>query len=144
MTNKHLTDDRWDFQQLVSGESHLDAVNRWLDKNQIHLNQPNKVTVKDFVLEEDKRASFTLMLDDDSYPERFICDTDIVQFDPLCLPIYCSPLGAPASYPMYDLTTATYCAINNALRQANKSMQKVEADISEITCTVDLDQYKYF
>ena len=57
---------------------------------------------------------------------------------------FCSPLGAPASYPMYDLTTPTYCAINKALRQANKAFQKGQIDISEIRFTVDLDQYKNF
>ena len=142
MTNEDLTGEAWDYQK--PGESHLDAVMRWLDDNQIHLKQPRKVTVKDLVLEGDKRASFTLVLDDDSYPERFKCDTDVVQFDPLRLPIYCSPLGAPASYPMYDLTTPTHCAINNALRQANKALQKAEVPISAITFTVGLEQYKDF
>ena len=98
----------------------------------------------DFVVETEDHASFTLILDDKPYPERFECDTSLVEFDPLRLPIYCSPLGAPASYPVYDLTTATYCAVNNALRQANKALNKAGVNVSDIAVTVDLDQYKDF
>ena len=144
MTNNDLNDDKWDYERPVEGSSHLEAVMRWLDENQIHLDQPNSVTVKDFVVETEDHASFTLVLDDKPYPERFECDTGLVEFDPLRLPIYCSPLGAPASYPVYDLTTATYCAVNNALRQANKLLNKAGVNISEIAVTVDLDQYKDF
>ena len=144
MTNNDLNDDKWDYERPVEGSSHLEAVMRWLDENQIHLDQPNSVTVKDFVVETEDHASFTLILDDKPYPERFECDTSLVEFDPLRLPIYCSPLGAPASYPVYDLTTATYCAVNNALRQANKALNKAGVNISEIAVTFDLDQYKDF
>jgi len=144
MTNNDLNDDKWDYERPVEGSSHLEAVMRWLDENQIHLDQPNSVTVKDFVVETEDHASFTLVLDDKPYPERFECDTGLVEFDPLRLPIYCSPLGAPASYPVYDLTTATYCAVNNSLRQANKALNKAGINISEIAVTVDLDQYKDF
>jgi hypothetical protein len=144
MTNNDLNDDKWDYERPVEGSSHLEAVMRWLDENQIHLDQPNSVTVKDFVVETEDHASFTLVLDDKPYPERFECDTGLVEFDPLRHPIYCSPLGAPASYPVYDLTTATYCAVNNALRQANKALNKAGVNISEIAVTVDLDQYKDF
>ena len=144
MTNNDLNDDKWDYERPVEGSSHLEAVMRWLDENQIHLDQPNSVTVKDFVVETEDHASFTLVLDDEPYPERFECDTSLVEFDPLRLPIYCSPLGAPASYPVYDLTTATYCAVNNALRQANKLLNKAGVNVSDIAVTVDLDQYKDF
>ena len=144
MTNNDLNDDKWDYERPVEGSSHLEAVMRWLDENQIHLDQPNSVTVKDFVVETEDHASFTLILDDKPYPERFECDTSLVEFDPLRLPIYCSPLGAPASYPVYDLTTATYCAVNNALRQANKLLNKAGVNDSDIAVTVDLDQYKDF
>ncbi|MDP4836766.1 MAG: hypothetical protein NWS01_06405 [Burkholderiales bacterium] len=144
MTNNDLNDDKWDYERPVEGSSHLEAVMRWLDENQIHLDQPNSVTVKDFVVETEDHASFTLILDDKPYPERFECDTSLVEFDPLRLPIYCSPLGAPASYPVYDLTTATYCAVNNALRQANKLLNKAGVNVSDIAVTVDLDQYKDF
>lgn len=144
MTNNDLNDDKWDYERPVEGSSHLEAVMRWLDENQIHLDQPNSVTVKDFVVETENHASFTLILDDKPYPERFECDTSLVEFDPLRLPIYCSPLGAPASYPVYDLTTATYCAVNNALRQANKLLNKAGVNVSDIAVTVDLDQYKDF
>jgi len=144
MTNNDLNDDKWDYERPVEGSSHLEAVMRWLDENQIHLDQPNSVTVKDFVVETEDHASFTLVLDDKPYPERFECDTGLVEFDPLRLPIYCSPLGAPASYPVYDLTTATYCAVNNALRQANKLLNKAGVNVSDIAVTVDLDQYKDF
>ncbi len=144
MTNNDLNDDKWDYERPVEGSSHLEAVMRWLDENQIHLDQPNSVTVKDFVVETEDHASFTLVLDDKPYPERFECDTSLVEFDPLRLPIYCSPLGAPASYPVYDLTTATYCAVNNALRQANKLLNKAGVNVSDIAVTVDLDQYKDF
>ena len=144
MTNNDLNDDKWDYDRPVEGSSHLEAVMRWLDENQIHLDQPNSVTVKDFVVETEDHASFTLILDDKPYPERFECDTSLVEFDPLRLPIYCSPLGAPASYPVYDLTTATYCAVNNALRQANKALNKAGVNVSDIAVTVDLDQYKDF
>ena len=144
MTNNDLNDDKWDYERPVEGSSHLEAVMRWLDENQIHLDQPNSVTVKDFVVETEDHASFTLILDDKPYPERFECDTSLVEFDPLRLPIYCSPLGAPASYPVYDLTTANYCAVNNALRQANKLLNKAGVNVSDIAVTVDLDQYKDF
>ena len=144
MTNNDLNDDKWDYERPVEGSSHLEAVMRWLDENQIHLDQPNSVTVKDFVVETEDHASFTLVLDDKPYPERFECDTGLVEFDPLRLPIYCSPLGAPASYPVYDLTTATYWAVNNALRQANKLLNKAGVNVSDIAVTVDLDQYKDF
>ena len=144
MTNNDLNDDKWDYERPVEGSSHLEAVMRWLDENQIHLDQPNSVTVKDFVVETEDHASFTLILDDKPYPERFECYTSLGEFDPLRLPIYCSPLGAPASYPVYDLTTATYCAVNNALRQANKALNKAGVNVSDIAVTVDLDQYKDF
>ena len=144
MTNNDLNDDKWDYERPVEGSSHLEAVMRWLVENQIHLDQPNSVTVKDFVVETEDHACFTLVLDDKPYPERFECDTSLVEFDPLRLPIYCSPLGAPASYPVYDLTTATYCAVNNALRQANKALNKAGVNVSDIAVTVDLDQYKDF
>lgn len=144
MAIDNLNGKEWDYERPVEVGSHLVAVMRWLDENQIHLEQPNSVTVKDFVLETEDCASFTLVLDDQPYPERFECDTDLVEFDPLRLPIYCSPLGAPASYPVYELTTATFCAINNALRQANRALKKAGTDISAITFTVDLDQYKGF
>ena len=144
MTNNDLNDGKWDYERPVEGSSHLEAVMRWLDENQIHLDQPNSVTVKDFVIETEDHASFTLVLDEKPYPERFECDTGLVEFDPLRLPIYCSPLGAPASYPVYDLTTATYCAVNNALRQANKALNKAGVNISDVAVTVDLDQYKDF
>jgi hypothetical protein len=144
MKNSNLNGEEWDYEKPVEGESHVEAVMRWLDENQIRLVQPGSVTVKDFVVEDADHASFTLVLDDEPYPERFMCDTHLVEFDPLRLPIYCSPLGAPASYPVYDLTTATYCAVNNALRQANKALSKAGVNISDIEVTVDLDQYKDF
>ena len=144
MKNSNLNGEEWDYERPVEGSSHLEAVMRWLDENQIHLDQPNSVTVKDFVVETEDHASFTLILDDKPYPERFECDTSLVEFDPLRLPIYCSPLGAPASYPVYDLTTATYCAVNNALRQANKLLNKAGVNVSDIAVTVDLNQYKDF
>ena len=70
MAIDNLNDEEWDYERPVEVGSHLEAVMRWLDENQIHLEQPNSVTVKDFVLETEDCASFTLVLDDQPYPER--------------------------------------------------------------------------
>lgn len=110
-------------QQLVKLDNmsdiaeHLKEVSRWLDKNVASYPTPRAFTLSDFEVDwEQMSGSFYVCLDGKHIEDPFrlsLGQNGWVQFH---LPMYTSPLGAPASYRAVDLTVDTLETLTKALR----------------------------
>lgn len=95
---------------------HLKEVARWLDENVESYPTPKAITMSDFSVNwAEMSGSFVLTLDDHRIKERFrfsLAQNGWVQYH---LPMFTSPLGAPASYGAADLTDETARSLTKAL-----------------------------
>jgi len=95
---------------------HLEAVWAWLDENTVTVPEPNTVTLYDFRVDWSSwSGSFRIKFDDVLHEDRFQFSdngTGKVRFS---LPMFVSPLGAPASYPALEISKRTREAIQRAL-----------------------------
>lgn len=98
-------------------QAHLAEVAAWLDENVRVLPTPREVTLSAFEIDWNTLAgSFAVALDDETLPDRFRFDMEITGWLKFRTPMFHSPLGAPASYAAYELTSETRNAIEEALR----------------------------
>ena len=104
--------------ELVSEEERqkLEAVLAFLDENTIFVPEPSCVTLYDFKVDWSKwSGSFRIKFDDVSHDDRFYFSEDGTGKVRFTLPMFVSPLGAPASYPAVEITKRTREAIHRAL-----------------------------
>ncbi len=98
-------------------KDHLEQLSDWLEKNVIKHPTPSIVGLSGFDIDWSRMSGhFSLALDDLLVPAVFglsLGQNGWVQHHP---PMFCSPLGAPASYSAIDLTDQTNAAIAKALK----------------------------
>lgn len=98
-------------------KDHLGQVVDWLNTNVIQCPTPSIVTLSDFDIDWGGMSGyFSLSLDDLVVPAAFnlsLGQNGWMQHHP---PLFCSPLGAPASYAAVDLTDSTNATIAKALK----------------------------
>lgn len=96
---------------------HLAQVSAWLDENVIRYPLPLAVTLGDMQMNwEGLSGSFVLSLDGKAVPDRFCFSLDGTGWLKFFLPMFTSPLGAPASYAAVELTEETQVAMQEGLR----------------------------
>lgn len=99
--------------------SRLELVKVWLEDNVFTPSTPGSIKISEIEFDwHDLKGSFRLSLDNCTIKDRFTLAIDIagrIQFYP---PMFCSPLGAPASYAAVELDTATTSTITKALESA--------------------------
>jgi hypothetical protein len=95
---------------------HIALVHAWLDENVIEYPTPAKVTLSDFQVDWlNITGSFALALDEVHAPYRFkfaLGDNGRLRY---FMPMFHSPLGAPASYGAVEFTDETRQAISEGL-----------------------------
>lgn len=97
---------------------HVKQVHDWVEKNMQRFSTPKHLVIDD--IEFDWAyfgGSFSLQLDDVKIEERFALSLGVDGKYYYCVPIFCSPLGAPASYAAIELSIETGEAISKALNQ---------------------------
>ena len=84
-------------------EDHIKAVAAWLDENVETPSTPRVLTIHDIQINrlDEPRGSFTARLDGTEFPGCTFMTQQNGHFG-FCPPMYCSPLGAPASYAAVD------------------------------------------
>jgi hypothetical protein len=99
--------------------NHLEQVRQWLKDNVRHYSTPNKVTLYSFDVDwGELSGSFRVLLDDKELSEELTLAIDQSGKVNFYLPMFHSPLGAPASYAAIELTEITSRAILEGLRKA--------------------------
>lgn len=95
---------------------HLEAVRAWLDENTVTIPEPDTVTLCDFRVDwSEWSGSFRIKFDDAFHKDRFRFSEDGTGKVRFSLPMFVSPLGAPASYPAIEISERTRKAIHQAL-----------------------------
>lgn len=101
---------------MTSVTEHIKEVSRWLDENVATYPTPRAIALSGFEVDWEQMAGcFYLSLDDQRIPEPFrisLAQNGWMQFTP---PMFTSPLGAPASYAVVELTEETSTAITKVL-----------------------------
>jgi len=101
----------------MSRDDHLQAVQKWLRDNVLAYETPTAVEVSDFQLGANGfSGSFQVTLDGKKLPVPFSFGLGDNGKPALHFPMFCSPLGAPASYEAVELTDETTLAIERLLR----------------------------
>lgn len=100
-------------------KEHIQQVRQWLEENVQLYFTPKKVTLHSFEVDWDELSgSFRVLLDDNDLPHRFSFEIDTSGKAEFFLPMFHSPLGAPASYGAINLSESTSKAILEGLREA--------------------------
>ena len=95
------------------------AVHAWLDKHVQVFSEPKSVTLSDFSVNWDEfSGDFRVALDAVELPFKLRFGLETSGETKFHLPMFHSPLGAPASYAAIDLTPKTLAAIKQGLHQA--------------------------
>lgn len=98
---------------------HLEEVRTWLDENVRLYPTPKQLTLHSFIVDlKTLSGSFKMILDDIELPEKLYFHIDQAGKAIYSLPMFHSPLGVPASYPMLELTEKTSEAILRGLRSS--------------------------
>lgn len=102
----------WDF---LYGD-HEREVKAWLEENVKVLEEPAMVTLSNFDIDWHQfDGNFNLALDDMVLEEKVSFSAEASGKSNFSLPMFHSPLGAPASYSAYEITKKTHQAVNQAL-----------------------------
>lgn len=97
----------------------IKAVHAWLDKHVRVFAEPESVTLSDFTVNwADFSGSFRVTLDAEELPAKLRFALETSGETKFHLPMFHSPLGAPASYAALDLTPKTLAAIKQGLHLA--------------------------
>jgi hypothetical protein len=95
---------------------HLAQVSAWLDENVVSYPTPAAVTLTDIQMNwTELSGSSTLSLDNKVVPDRFVFSLDGTGWLKFFMPMFTSPLGAPASYAAVELTEETRLAMQVGL-----------------------------
>jgi hypothetical protein len=88
----------------------------WLESNVTHHPEPKNVTLSEFEVDwAELSGSFVLALDSLRIEPKIRFSLDINGRMRFWMPMHHSPMGVPASYPMFEISQATQNAINQAL-----------------------------
>jgi hypothetical protein len=97
-------------------KSHAEQVWDWVEENLERYPHAKRVTLHEFEIDWDKLSgAFNVLLDDQAFPQRLPFSLGACGRVSFQLPIFISPLGAPASCSAVELTDNTYDAINKGL-----------------------------
>lgn len=100
-------------------QAHIGQVRQWLEENVAVYPTPNQVTLSEFEVDWDVlEGSFQVSLDDTRLEDRFRFGVAQNGKPKVFLPMFHSPLGAPASYAAVEVTDETSKAILQALHRA--------------------------
>lgn len=95
---------------------HLQAVRAWLDENIKVYPTPQSISISQISLDSKSMSGRALLkIGDDPYAEELTLrmgDTGRLTYS---LPMFCSPLGAPASYCAISLTSQTIAALDKLI-----------------------------
>ena len=96
--------------------NHIEQVRRWLEKNVQHYPTPRKVTLSAFEADWDELSgSFRVDFDGVQLPDRLKFGLEASGKTTFYLPMFVSPLGAPASYGAIEITDKAANAISKGL-----------------------------
>ena len=116
---------------MVEQTEHMAEVSRWLEENVISYPTPKTVTLSEFSVNwTEMSGSFVLTLDDNRIEGRFrlsLAQNGWVQYR---LPMFTSPLGAPATYGAVELTDDTAKSVTMALRSIFPRLKPMGIDAS--------------
>ena len=97
-------------------DQHVKEVESWLKDNVKMFDEPKTVTLSRFDIDwQQFRGSFSLALDETAIKEKISFSLNAEGTVSFSLPMFHSPLGAPASYSAYEFSKKTRLAISNAL-----------------------------
>jgi hypothetical protein len=97
---------------------HVKQVHEWVEKNMQRFSTPKYLVIDDIEFDwADFGGSFSLQLDEVKIEEKFDLSLGIDGKYYNCVPIFGSPLGAPASFAAIELSVETGEAITKALNQ---------------------------
>jgi hypothetical protein len=139
-------------------EERIAQLKAWLQENVVVPETPVEVCISEIQFDwEQMSGSFAVSLDDQKLEDRFTVSMQItgrVAFTP---PMFCSPLGVPASYPAVRLCEKTESAIQRALERVFPRVRAygwhkdIDLVIDAYTCfssriidIVDFDQKRRF
>ena len=95
---------------------HIEEVRAWLDENVQVFTEPQSVTLSDFVVDWNEfSGDFRVSLDSSELPDKLHFGLNASGKTDFYLPMFHSPLGAPASYAAIELTPKTLEAIRQGL-----------------------------
>lgn len=109
-----------EFDHLPPGiKEHIEQVRQWLEENVEVYPTPDRVTLSEFKVDWDRlEGSFQVSLDGTRLEDRFRFSVGSNGKPEVFLPMFHSPLGAPASYAAVELTSETSKAILAGLHRA--------------------------
>ena len=97
----------------------IQEVHAWLDKHVQVFTEPQAVTLSDFSVNWDEfSGDFKATLDSVALPVKLRFGLEASGETKFHLPMFHSPLGAPASYAAIEMTPRTLAAITQGLHQA--------------------------
>ena len=97
---------------------HIEEVRAWLDENVQVFTEPQSVTLSDFVVDWNEFiGDFRVFLDSVELPAKLRFGLNASGKTDFYLPMFHSPLGAPASYAAIELTPKTLEAIKQGLHK---------------------------
>ena len=97
---------------------HIEEVRAWLDENVQVFTEPQSVTLSDFVVDWNEfSGDFRVFLDSAELPDKLRFGLNASGKTDFYLPMFHSPLGAPASYAAIELTPRTLEAIKQGLHK---------------------------
>jgi hypothetical protein len=99
-------------------KNHIKEVEQWLEKNVQRFDEPKVVKLSDFEVDWTQfSGSFLLSLDNLTLQNKIKFNLDASGKTAFSLPMFHSPLGAPASYAAIEITKKTHKAITTALHK---------------------------
>jgi hypothetical protein len=97
---------------------HVKQVHDWVEKNMQRFSTPTFLVIDDIKFDSARfGGSFSLQLDDVKMEDKFDFSFGIDGKYHYYIPMFVSPLGAPASFPAIELSIETGEAISKALNQ---------------------------
>lgn len=110
----------------MNSKKHIQAVQSWLDENVVVYATPKAIEISGFQLGPNTyRGSFQVALDGVNIPEQFSFGLGSNGKPELYIPMFHSPLGAPASYARVELGDETVLAIKNLLASVLPEMKSL-------------------
>ena len=107
-------------------KSHVDRVWEWLEENVQVFPEPESVTLSDFLVDWDSlNGNFLVSFDSTKASTRFQFGLALNGKAALYMPMFHSPLGAPASYAAVRITHATHQAILKGLHETFPPLKAV-------------------
>ena len=101
-----------------STKQHIEKVLQWLEENIQVFPEPKKVYLSDFSVNwEEFSGEFRVAFDSVVLSEKLRFDLEASGKTKFYLPMFHSPLGAPASYGAIEMSEKTHAAILKGLRE---------------------------